>query len=103
MNTTGSQITFTDIITALQASNLQQKEKDQLFIDFSEIVLNDSLYRLVDTMDGITLLDFQNLLDQEASEAQLRDFIVKRVPHAATAVRGTMHDLLDDILAVTSQ
>lgn len=95
--TTGLQ----DIVEALALADLPDEEREQILLDIQELVFKGTVVRLVDRMDDATRADFTALMERDASEEEVEEFLKVRVIDADGAVAEAVQDLTDDILAVT--
>jgi len=89
------------LIEALDLASLTPEEQEELLLDLNELVYKGTLMRLVGMMDDKTKTDFEKLLESEADEEEIEDFLEKRVPESGKAVEDTIQELRDDMLAVT--
>ena len=89
------------IIDALELEMLEPDEQEEIMSDIGSLIFQGSLIRLMQTMDPKTKDEFGALVDSDAPEEDVADFIAKRVPGADRIITETIKDMTDDILAVT--
>lgn len=97
--TTGLQ----DIVEALSLAELPDEEREQILLDVQELIFKGTMVRLVDRMDDATRADFTLLMERDATDEEVEEFLKTRVIDADGAVTEAMQDLTDDILAVTKE
>lgn len=90
------------ILRALEIENLSSEEQEELLLDLGDLVFRGSMLRFIERMDDATRESFNTLLDRNASEQEITDFLQKHIPNADAVVEETLADLRSDILAVTS-
>jgi hypothetical protein len=90
-----------DIVEALSLADLPDEEREQILLDIQELVFKSTMVRLVDRMDDATRADFTTLMERDAGEEEVEEFLKTRVIDADGAVAEAVQDLTDDILAVT--
>jgi hypothetical protein len=98
IDTTGA---LQGIVEALSLPELPEEEREQILLDIQELVFKGTMVRLVDRMDDATRADFTALMERDASEEEVEEFLKTRVIDADSAVAEAVQDLTDDILAVT--
>lgn len=89
------------LLDALNINELELAEQEELLLELNDLVVNGSMLRLMEQMDEEIKVDFEKLLDSDASDEQIEDFLSERVPQAGQAVSDTIQELRDDILAAT--
>jgi hypothetical protein len=90
-----------DLLDALDLSELEPEEQEELLLDIGDLIFKGTLVRLIERMDDRTRDAFNRLLADNASEDVIQNFIQTHVPDADSAVGETIAELRDDILAVT--
>jgi|CXWL01.1.fsa_nt_gi hypothetical protein len=90
-----------NLLEALDFEGLSETEQEELLIDLNSLIFRGSLVRLIERMDEETKDDFDALMEKNADEDEVLEFLEKRVPGADGAVAETIEDLTSDILAVT--
>jgi hypothetical protein len=91
------------ILTALDLESLKPAEQDEILYDLNDLVFKSTLIRLLEQMDNRLRSSFESMLDEGASDEELRDFIQAHLPEAEAVFNQTLGELADDILAVTQK
>ncbi len=94
---------FDNIVDALNLTELSPEEQEEILLDLNDLIFKGSVVRLIERMDDKTREKFGKLIEQDASGEEIDTFIKKNVPDADEAVKDTIQELTDDILAVTSE
>ncbi|MBA3789135.1 hypothetical protein H0X32_01925 [Patescibacteria group bacterium] len=94
--------TYTKILDALNLSELEPEEQEEILLDLNDLVFKGTLIRLIERMPARIREEFDSLLATDPSEDVMEAFIQKNVPDADSAVTETLAELTDDILAVTT-
>lgn len=90
------------LIVALDLDALPSEEKDELLADVNETIFKKSLVLMIERMDEPTRAEFARLMESEASEAELEEFLATKVPGADEAIQEAVEILTDDILTVSN-
>jgi Protein of unknown function (DUF5663) len=98
---THSKTDFKAITDALEFDEMTPEEQEELMLDLGNLIYNGTMLRIMERMDEKYKDDFHALIDKNAPEEELAEFIEKHVPNADAAVEETVAELTRDILAVT--
>jgi hypothetical protein len=90
------------LVTALKIDELSPEEQEAALLELNALIFRGSVIRMLEQMDEPTKNAFNELVEKDASEDELRAFLTEKVPHADQAVADTVASLTSDILAVTS-
>ena len=91
------------IMEALDFEEMTPDEQKQIMLDLSDLIFRGTMVRLMEIMEPSTKDEFHKLIDSNASQQKLSDFIEANVPGSDDVVRDTINDLTSDILSVTAQ
>ncbi len=90
-----------EIIAALGLEFMSAEEQEATLLKLGELIAQGTQVRLVERMDDATRDAFSKLLSSNASEEEVHAFISEHVSTEDEAVKETIDELADDILAVT--
>lgn len=90
------------ILEALDIASLPPEEQEEILLDLNSLIFRGTLLRLIERMDDATRDEFTKLMETDADEDQIEAFLTERVPDADSAVRDTVKELTDDIVAATA-
>ncbi len=100
MNLTNENKKFDTIFDALHLTELPEVEQEQIILDLNDLIFQGTIVRLLEQMDEKTQDQFTKLLDLDASEEEVSAFVQKHVPNSHEAIKDTVAELTEDILAV---
>lgn len=89
------------IIDALELDQLPPAEQEEIMSDVGSIIFQSYMIKLMQVMDPATKEQFGKLVDGDASEEEISDFVSKNVPESGALIQSTIDEMVDDILAVT--
>jgi hypothetical protein len=92
-----------EIINSLTLSELEPEDQEEVLLELNDIIFESAVVRVAELMDAKTQEAFEALLDQEADEVEIEEFLEKNVPNADTAVKEVVEEITNDILAVTKE
>lgn len=90
-----------NILDALNFSELEQEEQEELLVELNEIIFKSTFVRLLERMDEKTREEFTALMERDASDDEVQGFIESKVPDADSAVIEAVEELTSDILTLT--
>ncbi len=88
------------VLSALDLESLSQEEQEALLTDLHEIIARGSLLRIMERMDEETKASLEALMESDASDAAIEEFIQANVPDADAAVAETVEEIQNDILTL---
>lgn len=92
---------ITEVLEALQLSELSPEEQEQILLDVNSIIYEGSMVRIVEHMDDQTRTDFEALMEGDANDEDVEAFLKERVPEADVLITEVVKELSDDILSGT--
>jgi hypothetical protein len=95
--------TLTPIEKALGFAELSEKEQQEVLVELNELIFKGTMIRVMEQMDESVKDEFHALIDSNASQDEIIDFIEANVPDSDALVQETVTDLTNDILAVTKE
>lgn len=88
------------VADALQMDGLSEGEQEEALSALGDLVMRESMARLVEGMDGQTAADFEALLAKDPLDEEVAAFLAERVPGADKAVRDAVDQIRSDILDI---
>jgi len=88
------------VLSALDLESLSQEEQEALLTDLHEIIARGSLLRIMERMDEETKASLEALMESDASDVAIEEFIQANVPDADAAVAETVEEIQNDILTL---
>lgn len=92
---------FQKLMEALDLSILPLEEQNELLLDLNTVIFKNALARMIENMNEQAREEFARLMEEEADEDALEEFLTTRVPGAEQAVQAAVEGISDDILAVS--
>jgi len=92
---------ITEVLEALQLSELSPEEQEQILLDINSIIYEGSMVRIIERMDEQTRTDFEALMESDAADEVVEAFLKERVPEADALVAEVVGELAGDILSGT--
>jgi len=94
-------VPFEEIAKALDLESLSIDEQEEIMLDLNALIFKGTMVRLVEAMEPEVRAKWCELVEEEASEAVMENFLKENVPNADLAVVEVVRELTSDILAVT--
>lgn len=91
-----------NLVQALDLEALPVEDQEEVLVTMGDLIFKSSLVRLLERMDDAAKEAFVALIEKNASEIEMNDFLADKVPGADEAVAEAVEDLTSDILAVTA-
>lgn len=92
-----------DILETLGIQDLSEEEQQTMLLDLQSLVFRGSVIRMLEQMDEQKKDAFNEFLSGNPTEEDMMAYLEKNVPDAEGAVRDTLAELKNDILASTEQ
>lgn len=92
---------ITEILEALELSELKPEEQEEILLDINTIIYESSMLRLVESMDEQTRADFEALMERDTADEEMESFLKERVPNADALIAESVKELTNDILSGT--
>ena len=92
-----------DILEALGVQDLTEEEQQTMLLDLQSLLFRGSIIRMLEQMDEQQKNAFNEYLEGNPSEENMMAYLEKNVPDAEGAIRDTLAELKNDILASTEQ
>jgi Protein of unknown function (DUF5663) len=92
-----------DILEALGIQDLSEDEQQTMLLDLQSLLFKGSVVRMLEQMEEQQKDAFNEYLSGNPSEEDMMAYLEKNVPDAEGAVRDTLTELKNDILASTKQ
>lgn len=91
------------LFDALGLKELEAEEQEELLLEINDLVFKGFMLRLIERMDDESRDAFKALMEQDPTQEEIQAFFDKNIPGADDAIRETMDDLTNDILAATGE
>ena len=92
-----------DILEALGVQDLTEEEQQNMLLDLQSLLFRGSIIRMLEQMNEQQKNAFNEYLEVNPSEEDMMAYLEKNVPDAEGAIRDTLAELKNDILASTEQ
>lgn len=92
-----------DILEALGVQDLTEEEQQNMLLDLQSLLFRGSIIRMLEQMNEQQKNAFNEYLEVNPSEEDMMAYLEKNVPDAEGAIRDTLSELKNDILASTEQ
>lgn len=88
---------FSDLHLSKYNSGYNSSQQDKLIDNFSAILFEDIMARLIMNMDEAALNEFSSLLENDVSEEEIMSFMEKRVSNADNAIQEAVKDFTKEV------
>ncbi len=88
---------FFDLQLSKYNSGYSSSQQDKLTDNFSAILFEDIMVRLIMNIDEAVLDEFSSLLENDASEEEIMSFMEKRVSNADNAIQEAVKDFTKEV------
>jgi hypothetical protein len=90
------------IAVALEFDEMSTEEQEDIMIELSNLIFQGTMIKVMETMSDADKEGLFALEDRGASEEEVTEYINKHIPNSDLLVQETISELVDDIVAVTT-